>query len=567
MRSTSSLISPPRLVDENNRALIPTPELPADETCFWKELAYCSSEKARRLLEFSIAWDLMVLPLSVAEERGERILTVAIPEGAEDSLIERLRFATTSSIVVETVAQRVLEKAILLAYLGDDAQAGENIERLISEHKSSRDALSRAAPGPLSCIVDQTDESTMARAWESILARALFLSASDIHLEPHEKHSCFSFRINGFLEPQQDMMLPRETAQSFVRFVKVKSGVDTTGVARAGEGSFSWTLGRPIRLRVSMVPALYGDKIVIRILENEFFERCSEHLFDVPEQPGIAAFRQIGMTDYQYRILHFYLRQERGLILTTGPTGSGKSTLLYLLVLLLQGASRNVFSIEDPVERVIEGVTQVEVQGGLSFADLLKRSLRQDPDVLMIGEVRDRETAEQTCVAASAGSLVLSTMHAANAAEVFTRCAELGIDARRLGSALKLSISQRLVRLLCRHCKKESAPSSLTQRIFAVSAEHVLFSAAGCRFCRGCGVSGRRGLFEMLPMSLQLRDMLFRESLSAQQMQSRIEELQRKGGLPAYCSLFEQVRDLLLDGLVCENAALESLGIRALGSG
>jgi type II secretory ATPase GspE/PulE/Tfp pilus assembly ATPase PilB-like protein len=544
-------MSRPRLVDENKFEVAKCTESDSNDFNLWKELAYCSNADARRLLEYSLAKELMVLPLGLSEERGERLLSVALLDTADGDLLDRLRFATTSNIVAEQVEREVLEKAIVLAYLGNDAQVGQNVEKLIAE----------SPEGPLALLAERVDESSMAKAWGSILARALFLSTSDIHLEPYAQRSCFSFRIDGRLEVQEDLELPSTTAQSFVRYIKVLSGIDTTGIARAGEGSFTWVLGRQIRLRVSMVPALYGDKVVIRILENELFEKCSANLFEIADQPGLSALGQIGFTHNQYRILNFYLRQERGLILTSGPTGSGKSTLLYLLVLLLQGAGRNVLSIEDPVERVIEGVTQLEVRGELCFAELLKRSLRQDPDVVMIGEIRDRLTADQTCLAASAGTLVISTLHASSAGEVFSRYSELGVDAKRLGASLNLSISQRLVRLLCPHCKTPSSVSSLGQRMFGLSSESAIFKPGGCPRCRGLGVSGRTGIFELLPMSRLLRDRLYGDSLSAQQMQSCIESLIQEGGLPGYCSIYEQARSMLLAGLISETAALESVGI------
>lgn len=316
-------------------------------------------------------------------------------------------------------------------------------------------------------------------AMNEICRRAIREGASDIHIEPGRNEVRVRFRRDGLLEER--FLLPKHMAEKLSVRCKVmgRMNVAETRVPQDGSTLFS-DGGGEYDLRLSVLPSIYGETIVVRILSGQvdFIER-----------------HQLGMLPVQESLFLRCLEGRSGLILTTGPTGSGKTSTLYTALKLLNRPEVNIISVEDPVEYRIGGITQVAVneKAGLTFASGLRALVRQDPDILMIGEIRDRETAEMAVHAALTGHLVLSSLHTNNASQAPLRLMDMGVPAYLLAAALSLVISQRLVRCLCPHCRKQ---------------EGSYFQADGCEHCDGTGRRGRTGIFELLEVTGAVREQI-----------------------------------------------------------
>lgn len=310
---------------------------------------------------------------------------------------------------------------------------------------------------------------------ETILSDAIYREASDIHVEPYQHHLKIRFRIDGIL--YEIILLPADLTDTVMSCLKVLANLDIAIKRMPQDGRFSFraTLGFYKDCRINTCPTQYGEKIVIRLLDTN---------------TKINTLSALGLTESEQQLILKIMTKPQGLILITGPTGSGKTITLYTLLNLLNQSSRNISTIEDPIEIQLDGINQIPVntKSGLNFSTALRALLRQDPDVLMIGEIRDQETADMAIRAAQTGHLVLSTLHTNSAAEAITRLSHMGISPLHLGSALALVIAQRLVRRLCQHCKNTTDTY--------------------CVHCKN-GYSGRIGIFELLPIHTEIKQMIF----------------------------------------------------------
>jgi general secretion pathway protein E len=335
------------------------------------------------------------------------------------------------------------------------------------------------------------------------IMRLLLLScartrATDLHVEPKASDYTVRLRIDGTMV--EAMHLDRKTAHRLVGVTKILSDIDISQRAIVQEGHFSVQLsGRRIDYRVSFTPSVHGQKLVIRVLDLANAPRFLTEL-KMPEWMAIQIKR--------------VSRQDAGMILVTGPTGSGKTTTLYTVLRDIDVSQRNVVTIEDPVEYQLPGVTQIPVdaQKGNNFAQLLRSILRQDPDVILLGEVRDKETAMTAMQAAMTGHLVLSTVHAKDTIGTIFRLLDLGIEPYLVASALNLVVAQRLVRVLCPHCKVEKKPTPQQQMRMGRALEGMshIFIPAGCPRCMGTGYAGRRAIFELLQVNDEIRDIILK---------------------------------------------------------
>ena len=303
---------------------------------------------------------------------------------------------------------------------------------------------------------------------EQLLSDAIHQKASDIHLEPYQHFFRIRFRLDGLLHTIK--IFPNTLSEGILSCLKVLAGLDIAIKRMPQDGRFSFRtyLGFYKNCRVSTCPTTHGEKIVIRLLDHTINGKN---------------ISELGLLAEQEKIIQAIIQKPQGLILVTGPTGSGKSITLYTLLNILNKTHRNIVTIEDPIEMQIEGINQTQAnhKTGLSFSHTLRALLRQDPDIIMIGEIRDDETAEMAIRAAQTGHLVLSTLHTNSAAEAITRLHHMGIDSFHLGSALSLVIAQRLARKLCIYCDKK-----------------------GCKHCYN-GYHGRIGIFELLPINDAMR--------------------------------------------------------------
>jgi type II secretory ATPase GspE/PulE/Tfp pilus assembly ATPase PilB-like protein len=349
---------------------------------------------------------------------------------------------------------------------------------------------------------EKADDSSYAvRLVDTIVRSAIERAASDIHLECHQQAMRIRFRIDGLLYDQQE--LPLSHAQQILSRIKILAHLNSAERRIPQDGKFCFHHnGIDIDLRVSSFPSLYGEKIVIRILDRS-------HM--------MIALDTLGMQSHIYQQCEALIAKPHGLFLVTGPTGSGKTTTLYAALSVLNTTEKNIITLEDPIEYNLSNVTQGQVYPdvGFTFAQGIRSMLRQDPDVVMIGEVRDKETARIAIEAALTGHMVLSTLHTNDAPSTIMRLMDMGIEPFLINAALSGVLAQRLARKLCTACRFMRAPDEqemqLMQKLnFSVPT---LFDAPGCNYCFNLGYKGRVGIFELLMMSNALRALIVQQPL------------------------------------------------------
>ena len=339
-----------------------------------------------------------------------------------------------------------------------------------------------------------------------ILEQALAQKASDIHLEPHEARMKVRYRIDGLL---RDMMeIPRHLQNDVNSRIKIMAGLDITERRKPQDGRFQLHLaGQDVDLRVSSLPTVYGEKIVVRVLYR------AGHLLDLDE---------FGFAPRDLEKVESMLRSTQGLILVTGPTGSGKTTTLYGFLNRLNSPEKNIVTVEDPVEYRLDGVNHVQVNPrvGLTFASGLRTVLRQDPDIIMVGEIRDEETAEIAVRAALTGHLVLSTLHTNSAAATISRLLNMGLESYILSSTIIGIVAQRLVRTICPDCREQVELTSpvVIRYIESLGLEppKLVYQGRGCPVCRSSGYRGRTAVAEVLVFNKEMRQAVERGALEAE---------------------------------------------------
>ncbi len=341
----------------------------------------------------------------------------------------------------------------------------------------------------------QVDDPPTLKLVYSILHEAVLQGVSDIHWEPRKNQFVVRYRIDSKLLRKH--VLSSKAARSIVACLKVMAQMDVAERRIPQDGRMAFSAGvRQVDFRMSTMPTVYGEKIVVRILDQEMTQRSLNDL-------GMRLEVEIGIKSL--------LKRPNGLILVVGPTGSGKTTTLYALLRELNSEEQNIISIEDPVEYQLSGVNQVQVNlpAGLSFAVGLRHILRQDPDVIMVGEIRDEETARIAITAALTGHLVLSTLHTNTAAEALVRLVDMGIEPYLLAAAVSGVLSQRLVRRLCEHCKTKYRLSETEKRALRLPASITLFyRSKGCQECFDTGFRGRIGIHEFLLYNQEIKDLV-----------------------------------------------------------
>ncbi len=372
------------------------------------------------------------------------------------------------------------------------------------------------------------DDAPLVQYVDKLLCTAVERGASDIHLEPQAEEFRIRFRIDGLLYPIA--LLPPMVAQRMISRLKIMAQLDIAERRMPQDGQFQISMTQTIDCRISTCPTIYGEKAVLRLLDT---------------QKSVLSIEQLGMNASQQIIFSQALTAAHGMILVTGPTGSGKTVTLYTALNYLNDTHLNITSIEDPVEIHLPGINQVNVnrKAGLDFTAVLRSLLRQDPDIIMIGEMRDRETAEIGMHAAQTGHLVLSTLHTNNAAETLTRLVNMGIPAYDLISSIRLIMAQRLARCLCPFCKIPDIHSEQFCHDWKLSltVHSTLFTAVGCPRCIQ-GYQGRTGIFELLPMTEALINAIA-QGASAAAITERAHNL-------GYLSLQQSALEKLRQGLI-----------------
>jgi len=344
-------------------------------------------------------------------------------------------------------------------------------------------------------LLDSNDDAPIIRLINAMLGEAIKEAASDVHIEPFEKRLVIRFRVDGILhnvlEPQ------RQLASLLVSRIKVMAKLDIAEKRLPQDGRIALRIaGRAVDVRVSTLPTQYGERVVMRLLDKNNARLTLS-------SSGMSAACREGLT----QLVH----QPHGLILVTGPTGSGKSTTLYAALNEIDSGVRNVMTVEDPIEYELDGIgqTQVNSRVEMTFARGLRALLRQDPDVVLVGEIRDAETAQVAVQASMTGHLVLSTLHTNTAAGAITRLQDMGIEPFLLANTLAGVMSQRLVRTLCTHCSTQTAASPEEQQLTGCTQPTLmLYRAAGCEHCKQTGYRGRTGIYELIILDQQVRTAL-----------------------------------------------------------
>ncbi len=445
------------------------------------------AQQVRHWISPQDAARFLVVPLR--EEGNTLWVAAADPNNVE--MLDSLRQSTGRFIKVAFSPPERILHALSRVYGAHSAVVGTDadIDTETPESEDTEDVT----------LLEQTvHQAPVIRLVNSILMEAVEKRASDIHFEPLEQRLQVRLRIDGVLYPVRT--IPRSLQASVLARVKLMGEMDIADRRRPQDGRFTFKAGeRKIDARVSSLPTVFGERIVVRLLDR---------------QNALKTLDQLGMPPQVEQGLLELASKPWGMILVTGPTGSGKSTTLYALLQQIKSDRRNILTCEDPVEFTIEGIgqSQVNERAGLTFASQLRAILRQDPDVVLVGEIRDTETAEIACRAAMTGHLVLATLHTNDATSAPARLIDMGVPPFLINSALIGVLAQRLVRRLCDHCKKPTTITdpTLTQWFGGVPID--AYEPVGCVACNNIGYKGRVGIYELFILSEPVRRLIAREA-------------------------------------------------------
>jgi type II secretory ATPase GspE/PulE/Tfp pilus assembly ATPase PilB-like protein/8-oxo-dGTP pyrophosphatase MutT (NUDIX family) len=434
------------------------------------------SSEAREKVSERLARRFSILPLSVSESA----LEIATSNPYDLDCEKTLAFAASRTVRMHLASPARIQERIEEVYA-----PVERVNKMIGRIDSSRGRpVVERADATENAIDEKEVERPVIKLVDHIVAEGIAAGASDIHLESGEGGIAVRYRIDGMLK--EVMVLPKAVGVPLVSRIKIMSQMDIADRLRPQGGRARVAInGARVDLRVSTLPASHGEKVVIRILDSRAALRSVESLgLDPVDGPRMQKLLQV----------------REGLILVTGPTGSGKTTTLYAALRLLLHRGVNIITVEDPVEYRIPGIVQVQIheKAGLTFASALRSVLRQDPDVLLIGEIRDRETAAIALQASLTGHLVFATLHTNDACSSITRLTDLGVDSAKLAGALKGVVAQRLIRKLCPSCKLVANAGVPRRLVGAIPEDSMIYIPVGCRECSMTGYSGRVGITEVL---------------------------------------------------------------------
>jgi type IV pilus assembly protein PilB len=431
-----------------------------------------------------------------------------------------IRITTGLEIDVVISAQQDIARAINRFY-----DASEKAERAVEDFKS------QAGYEDEEEIEEDSDvtNAPMVRLVNTIISQAVRMKASDIHIEPLEKNVRIRYRIDGEL---REVMSPtKSTHSALVTRIKIMGKMNISEKRIPQDGRVETMIeGMPIDMRLSVLPTVYGEKIVIRLLDRNSLMIRKEDL---------------GFSEYNIEQLDRIMRVPEGIILVTGPTGSGKTTTLYTVLRELNKESKNIITVEDPVEYRLEGINQVQVnnKAGLTFANGLRSILRQDPDIIMVGEIRDAETAEIAVRAAITGHVVLSTIHTNDTASTISRLGDMGIESYLISSSTVGIIAQRLVKRLCLKCKEPHKATTEELKMLGLPLDQdvEIMKSKGCNSCSHTGYNGRTAIHEILVVDREIRNMISTES--------SIDDIKMRARQKGMTTLNESCRELVKQGV------------------
>ena len=446
----------------------------------------------------------------LAVNRNESTLVVAMEDPEDLVAIDAIKRLTNLNPEILVSGPTLMEKALDKVYgeIQKSAEVSETIESItvISGDEGSQEVVD------LSPDKASEEDAPIVKLVNLIFQESIKERATDIHIEPMEKQVYIRIRIDGVL--QIIMTPPVSSLSGLVTRIKILSKLNIAEKRLPQDGRFSIRApGKDIDVRVSILPTVYGEKIVMRLLDKTGFDFNLISLGFPRENLGV--FKKM-------------INQPYGMVVVSGPTGSGKSTSLYAALKEIKSEQTNITTVEDPVEYQLDGVNQVQVfeDIGLTFSSVLRSILRQDPDILLIGEIRDGETADIAVKFSLTGHLVFSTVHANDAPGTITRLLDIGIAPFLVGSCLNLVMAQRLVRRICQNCKEEYTPTAEELKLVGLERDRVkgsLFHGKGCTECRNTGYRGRLAIFEMIPMARNLRKLVYENANEDDIRQTAIE--------------------------------------------
>lgn len=425
------------------------------------------------------------------QQETESSVTIGhLPSVQPDILLELRRFYD-KPLQLMPVALEEFEKLLAKAY----ESTAHAAMAAITDIEEDLDLQTMMSTLPKTAdLLETEDDAPVIRLINAILTQAIKQSASDIHMETFDERIMVRFRIDGVL--REVLEPPRGLAPLLTSRVKIMAKLDIAEKRLPQDGRISLRIaGRAVDVRVSTIPTHHGERIVLRLLDK---------------QAAPLDLSKLGMAGDTYQTMQKLIANPHGILLVTGPTGSGKTTTLYGILNSLNDASRNILTVEDPIEYYLAGIgqTQVNTKIGMTFARGLRAILRQDPDIVMVGEIRDLETVDMAIQASLTGHLVLSTLHTNSAIGAVTRLRDMGAEPFLLSSTIMGVVAQRLVRVLCAHCKTAVTTDEVVQKLLGVNEAVTIYRPAGCEHCAHTGFQGRTGLYEVIAVDEKLRAMI-----------------------------------------------------------
>ena len=458
--------------------------------------SYFSSKEALSRFDARILLERQIAPVKL--EDGQLYAVISNPFDLTG--IEELRLLTGEGLEIALAPKTEISRFIK-KYLGLGA---DTIQTMMDEAQTNGlQFLTQIEDDDLD-LTDAAEGASIIRFVNQILTEAIEMRATDVHIEPFEDELRVRYRIDGVLQNASIPPSVKQFQSAIVSRIKILSHLDIAEKRIPQDGRIKVVLsGREVDIRVSIIPMLYGEAVVLRLLD------CSSVLLGLDK---------IGMGPHDLSIFEEVIKRPHGIILVTGPTGSGKTTTLYASLAKINDVERKIVTIEDPIEYQLYGINQIQVstKRGMSFAKGLRSILRHDPDVILVGEIRDIETAEIAVQASLTGHLVFSTLHTNDAPGALTRLVDMGVEPYLVASSLEAVLAQRLIRLICDECKSQlpqQETESLRKRYGGMIPE-MLYSGTGCKACQGTGYLGRIGIFEQMVVSEEIRTLLLQNATS-----------------------------------------------------
>ena len=446
------------------------------------------------LVPESVARENSILPMS--EDDGA--LRVILSDPNDLDTIEKLRFILNRKVDVALAPRETIMEAINKYY---GQIEGESADSMLQEFTDTAIDFTQTAEEQTTSSTEAVDENSapVVKLVQLMITEAVQLRASDIHVEPFEDRVRIRYRIDGVLVERDSP--PRRLLGAIISRIKILAKMDIAERRRPQDGRIKVSVGeKELDLRVSIIPTNHGQSSVMRLLDKDNIK---------------VGVRQLGLSDRDFNAFQGLIRRPNGIILVTGPTGSGKTTTLYAALNALNRPDRKIITAEDPVEYYLPGINQVEVKHsiGLDFARIIKAMLRQAPNAILVGEIRDTETGEMAIQASLTGHLVFSTLHTNDAPGAITRLIDMGVQPFLVACSLMAVMAQRLVRVVCPKCKEPYQPTPEEIEVFNITPDEVSdgqwVRGRGCSNCKHTGYKGRRAVFELMTMNTTLREMAF----------------------------------------------------------